>query len=77
MRVLVSACVCACGCGAWAGVRMHMCLCVRERVCAREGAHACALEAAGSRMCGLSCVRICMYQNDLPYLTISNMIEPS
>ena len=61
MRVLVRACACACGCGrvyewtrvrACPRVRVRMCLCVRERVWARVGAHACALETAGSSTCG-------------------------
>ena len=50
---------------AGARVRVSICLCVHERTRTCVGAHACALEGAGSR----ACVRaLCMY--DLPYLTI-------
>ena len=58
----MSACACARVCalaGARAGARVmvHLCLYVRERTGACVGAHACALEGGGLRMCGRACVR--------------------
>ena len=62
---------------AGACVRVRMCLCVPERTRACVGAHAFALEGAGSRTYGCVGVRaclplLCMY--DLPYSTIDRTI---